>query len=193
MHISSLPGKYGIGVMGKDAVDFVHRLDRGGFRLWQVLPLNPVDHTGSPYCSCSAFAGNVSLIDPEWLYEKGLISESTLHDNEYGGTVYTADYAFAYEKRMKTLREGFSTLAEEDREVVRLFAEQNVWAEDYAYYMALKDLHGGKPWWEWEDKYARYERAQKEKPAFREETEFYLFTQYVFFAQCFGNWEHRFR
>ena len=118
MHISSVPGKYGIGVMGRDAVDFINRLDRGGFHLWQVLPLNPVDHTGSPYCSCSAFAGNISLIDPEWLYEKKLISESTLKDNEYSGTVYTADYDFAYEKRMKTLREAYSNITEEDRAVV---------------------------------------------------------------------------
>ena len=27
MHISSLPGKYGIGVMGKDAVDFINKLE----------------------------------------------------------------------------------------------------------------------------------------------------------------------
>ncbi|MBR5437868.1 MAG: 4-alpha-glucanotransferase [Clostridia bacterium] len=183
MHISSLPGKYGIGVMGKEATDFINKLERASFRYWQVLPLNPVDHTGSPYCSCSAFAGNISLIDPYGLYEKGLISESTLKENEYSGTIYTADYAFAYEKRMKTLREAFSRIDSAEKSVIAVFSQQNPWAEDYAYYMALKDFHGEKPWWEWEDRYARYEKAQAEKEKFREEIDFHLFTQYIFFTQ----------
>ena len=165
MHISSLPGKYGIGVMGKEATDFINKLERASFRYWQVLPLNPVDHTGSPYCSCSAFAGNISLIDPYGLYEKGLISESTLKENEYSGTIYTADYAFAYEKRMKTLREAFSRIDSAEKSVIAVFSQENPWAEDYAYYMALKDFHGEKPWWECEDRYARYEKAQAENKA----------------------------
>ena len=68
MHITSLPGKYGIGVMGKDARRFVDQLCEMNFRYWQVLPLNPTDDSGSPYCSYSAFAGNIALIDPQMLY-----------------------------------------------------------------------------------------------------------------------------
>ncbi|MBQ3136761.1 MAG: 4-alpha-glucanotransferase [Clostridia bacterium] len=183
MHISSLPSEYGIGVMGVDAADFIKRLQKGGFRLWQVLPLNPVDEKGSPYSSCSAFAGNISLIDPELLYALELISDETLEENRYSGSIYTADYAFAYEKRMKALREAYTNIIAKGKEPIYLFAQQNVWAEDYAYYMALKAFHGGKPWWEWEDKYARYEKAQKEKERFRDEIDFHLFTQYMFFYQ----------
>lgn len=183
MHISSLPGKYGIGVMGASARDFINKLEKATFKYWQVLPLNPVDGAGSPYCSCSAFAGSISLIDPLPLFEKGLISEATLKENEYEGTVYTADYSFACEKRYLALREAFSNLPEEEKELVFVFAKQNVWAEDYAYYMTLKSLHGEKPWWEWEDKFARYEKAQREKEKFKKEIDFYLFTQYIFFTQ----------
>ena len=64
---------------------------------------------------------------------------------------------------MKALREAYGNITAEDKEVVKLFAEQNVWAEDYAYYMALKKYHRELPWWEWADTYARYEKAQKEK------------------------------
>ncbi len=183
MHISSLPGRYGIGVMGKDAERFIDKLREMEFRYWQVLPLNPVDPTGSPYCSFSAFAGSICLIDPYVLYEKGFISESTLKDNEYQGTIYSADFSFSYEKRLAALREAFSNLRDEDRELMVIFTQQNKWVEDYAYFMALRDYYSEKPWWEWDEKHARYEKAQKEKNQFKNEIDFYIFTQYVFFTQ----------
>ena len=57
LHLTSLPGPYGIGVMGEEARQFVLQLQRMSFHYWQVLPLCPVDDTGSPYCACSANAG----------------------------------------------------------------------------------------------------------------------------------------
>ena len=38
MHISSLPGAYGIGSFGKSAYDFVDFLVRTKQRYWQILP-----------------------------------------------------------------------------------------------------------------------------------------------------------
>ena len=38
MHISSLPGKYGIGSFGQSAYDFVDFLVRTKQRYWQILP-----------------------------------------------------------------------------------------------------------------------------------------------------------
>ena len=43
MHISSLPGVYGIGSFGKSAYDFVDFLVRTKQRYWQILP--PVSYT----------------------------------------------------------------------------------------------------------------------------------------------------
>lgn len=39
MHISSLPGAYGIGSFGQSAYDFVDFLVRTKQRYWQILPL----------------------------------------------------------------------------------------------------------------------------------------------------------
>ena len=58
MHITSLPGPYGLGTMGKAAYDFVDFLAAAGQSLWQILPLTPTGYGDSPYQSCSAFAGN---------------------------------------------------------------------------------------------------------------------------------------
>ncbi len=183
MHISSLPGKYGIGVMGEEALSFAKKLCSMGFHLWQVLPLNPVDGSGSPYCSESAFAGNVALIDPVGLFKAGLITEDELKENEYSGSVYASAHALALEKRLNTLRRAYGRLNDDAKGLISIFAEQNKWVKDFAYYTALKNFYGEKPWWEWDEKHARYEEAIKDKESFTAEIDFYVFTQYVFFTQ----------
>ena len=183
MHLTSLPGKYGTGVMGKEAKQFIDRLFAMDFHLWQVLPLNPVDMSGSPYCSVSAFAGNISLIDPQALFESGLITEEELHENEYDGSIYVTDYAFSYEKRLTTLRKAFSRITDDDRQLISIFLEQNSWVKDYAVFMALKAHHEDKPWWEWDEKFVRYEKAMKNVDFLKAEIDFYSFTQYVFYTQ----------
>ena len=73
MHISSLPGPYGIGSMGKSAYDFVDFLVAAGQSYWQILPLNPTGYGDSPYQSFSTFAGNHYLIDLDALVQEGLL------------------------------------------------------------------------------------------------------------------------
>ena len=73
MHITSLPGPYGLGTMGKAAYDFVDFLAAAGQSLWQLLPLTPTGYGDSPYQSCSAFAGNAYLIDLPTLQPQGLL------------------------------------------------------------------------------------------------------------------------
>lgn len=183
MHITSLPSKYGIGVMGEDARRFVDQLCEMNFRYWQVLPLNPTDSGGSPYCSYSAFAGNIALIDPYTLFEKGFVTEADIRECEYDGGIYCTDYDFAYKTRMALLKKAFRNIDADSAALIRIFREQNVWAEDYAYFMALRDFYGEKPWWQWDEKHARYSEAQKCKGDFAEPIAFYVFTQYIFFTQ----------
>ena len=53
MHISSLPGPYGIGTMGKNAYRYVDFLESAGQTYWQILPLTPTGYGDSPYQSFS--------------------------------------------------------------------------------------------------------------------------------------------
>ncbi len=183
MHITSLPGKYGTGVMGQDARNFIDSLCEMNFRYWQVLPLNPTDDSGSPYCSYSAFAGNISLVDPDGLFEKGLVSEKDIKECEYDGSIYCTNHSFAYSTRMELLKKAFNNMDGDTAALVRIFREQNTWAEDYAYFMALRDFYDKKPWWEWDEKHKRYSEALKCKGDFAQTIAFYVFTQYVFFTQ----------
>jgi 4-alpha-glucanotransferase len=61
LHPTSLPN----GVPDDHAYRFVDWLAAAGQQWWQVLPLGPTDHTGSPYMSPSVFAGSPALVaDP---------------------------------------------------------------------------------------------------------------------------------
>ena len=73
MHISSLPGPYGIGSMGKSAYAFVDFLREAGQAFWQILPLNPLGYGNSPYQPNSSYAMDDLYISLDLLAEKGLI------------------------------------------------------------------------------------------------------------------------
>ena len=46
--VSSLPGPYGVGTLGKEARQFVGFLAAGGQHYWQILPLVPPGGGDSP-------------------------------------------------------------------------------------------------------------------------------------------------
>ena len=69
--IFSLPSKYSIGSLGKEAYKFVDFLKESNQNYWQVLPVNPTIYGDSPYQSPSAFAGNYYFIDPDTLVKEG--------------------------------------------------------------------------------------------------------------------------
>ena len=56
--ISSLPSNYGIGDLGKEAYEFIDILVESGFKVWQILPINPVGYGNSPYQPYSSYAGD---------------------------------------------------------------------------------------------------------------------------------------
>ena len=84
-HISSL----GTPVLGRPAREFVDYLAEAGFSVWQVLPLNPAGRGGSPYSSCSAFAGNEDFINEDELPDTGAY-EDFIKANEYWLSAYVA-------------------------------------------------------------------------------------------------------
>lgn len=183
LHISSLPGPFGIGVMGKEARDLVNRIAGMGFRYWQILPLQPVDQMHSPYTSSSAFGGNLLFIDPRGLEEEGLLTREEVARQIYPGTPYTADYEFARLQRMEGLRLAFSRLGDAQRQELHRFEEENSWVGDFALYLAVKQAHGEKPWWEWPLKYADYRTCIQYRGEFEEEARFWAFVQYTFYRQ----------
>ena len=179
MHISSLPGPYGIGTMGKAARDFVDFLHDAGQHCWQILPLSPTGYGNSPYQSCSTFAGNHYLIDLELLVEEGLLTREELAEVSWSTTEDRVDFGLLYENKLNILRKAFRRHGETE-DFARFRAENDSWLPDYAAFMCLKDIHGGKPWYEWPE-----DVKLRRNPEITdiEALQFYCFTQYLFFRQ----------
>ena len=78
LHPTSLPGPYGIGDLGYNAVKFLDFLHLAKQRIWQVLPLGPTGYGDSPYASPSSFAGNPLLISPDLPFDAGFLSEGEM-------------------------------------------------------------------------------------------------------------------
>jgi len=185
MHISSLPGDYGIGCFGKEALRFIDFLDESGTKYWQVLPFTPTDSFNSPYASISAFAGNPYFIDLEQLFEAGLLTETELNEQKYANP-YTAAFEFLAIGRISTLYKAFTRIDESLDNKVKKFAEENThWLEDYALYIILKEANLGKEWFDWDNdiKLREPEALAKAREEYADTIHFIGFMQYLFFSQ----------
>ncbi len=159
LHISSLPGRYGIGDMGDEAYRFVDLLCEAGQRVWQVLPLVPVGHGYSPYSSPSTFASNPLLISPDKLVEEGfLLAEDLAGYPELPEGVVDWESVIAHKTRLlqiayERFRNGAS---HERREEVRRYTDAHRdWLFDYALFTTLKGKLGENDWTQWPGEAAR--------------------------------------
>jgi 4-alpha-glucanotransferase len=187
LHPVSLPSKYGIGDMGKEAVEFINFLYKGKQKLWQVLPLNPVGYGYSPYQGLSAFAGNHLIISLGVLVRQGLLEVSELKDCPvFDSKKIEYDKAAAYkESKLQLAYFRFKEQAHLDNNY-HDFCQQNVeWLDDYALFMALKEYFGYKSWHEWPEEVAfRREDALAEyKKLLEERIGYHKFVQFVFYSQ----------
>ncbi|MBR4108766.1 MAG: 4-alpha-glucanotransferase [Oscillospiraceae bacterium] len=184
MHITSLPGPYGIGTFGKSAYAFVDFLKKAGQRKWQILPLTPTGFGDSPYQSCSAFAGNPYLIDLPSLVQEGLLDQQVLDCICWNRTEDRVDFGLQYENRAKVLKMAYSRF-EENEDFCRFCRENSSWLSDFSLFQALKDENGGAPWYQWDsalkhrDPDAVWSARRRLKDAIR----FHSFVQYVFDKQ----------
>ncbi len=189
LHITSLPGKYGIGTMGKEAYAFVDFLEKAGQKIWQILPLGHTGYGDSPYQCFSAFAGNPLLIDLDLLVKDGLLSKTHLPKNK-NFDHYKVDFGRVFTYKYPILREAFKLFKENSEKKIkneyrRFVEESKFWIDDYAFFMALKDHFGGKSLAQWNiDIKTRQEDAMATyRQELDDQIKFYYFVQYAFFTQ----------
>ena len=186
MPMSSLPSKYGIGSMGREAYKFVDFLKAAGQSYWQLLPLGPTSYGDSPYYSFSTFAGNPYFIDLDILCEDGLLTPEELKGIDWGENPERVDYGKIYMNRYKVLRLAFERGKKELKEKIQKFcAENKGWLDNYALFMALKSNFQMKSWTEWPEdiRLRKPEAVQKYSELLSEEIDFQVFIQYQFFTQ----------
>ena len=184
MHITSLPGPYGIGTMGESAYKYVDFLEAAGQVYWQILPLTPTGYGDSPYQSFSACAGNHYLIDLDTLVEEGLLKEEEIASIDWGKNPERVDFGTMYQQRSKVLRLAWERFAP-DTGYEAFLEENEAWLADYSLFMALKTEMGGKPWLQWPEALKCHEEsalAEKRKEL-KEQISLQYFLQYQFHRQ----------
>ncbi len=188
LHPTSLPGPYGIGTLGEEAYRWVDFLAEAEQSYWQVLPLGPTGFGDSPYQSFSAFAGNPLLIDLRTLVERGWLDEALLREGHALPEAYV-DYGALIPFKRRSLRSAYRGFlrraSDEEREAFATFChEESWWLDDFALFMALKDVFHSA-WNEWPrplrlrepDALAQVRREHAER------IEEHRFSQWLFFRQ----------
>ena len=184
MHITSLPGSYGVGTMGKQAFAFVDFLKKSGQRYWQILPLTPTGYGDSPYQSCSTFAGNHYLIDLDNLIEEGLLEKADVENIDWCWSETKADFGRLYNNRLNVLRKAYARF-NGGAAFDTFCADNSSWLPDFALFMALKGKYEGKPWYNWdrELKFRDPNAMWNIRQELKDEIRFYSFVQYLFYKQ----------
>jgi 4-alpha-glucanotransferase len=152
LHVTSLPGRYGIGDVGPEALAWIDRLHEAEQGWWQSLPLGPTGYGDSPYQPLSSFAGNWLLISPDGLVDDGLL----LADEAAHASIseVAVDYGAVAQFKLQLLETAWSNFdARASRDVKiaydRFRAEQAQWLEDYALFRALKFKYGSVTYLDW--------------------------------------------
>ena len=188
MHITSLPGEFGIGTFGKSAYDFVDFLEETKQTYWQILPLTTTSYGDSPYQSFSAVAGNLNLIDFSLLKEEGLLEESDYSNVNFGENPEKIDYALLFEVRRPILEKAVANIAKYSNvlaEIEKFEKDNSSWLADYAEYMAIKESFGYQSFIHWDEDIKKGEKAAREKyrTELQDSIRYYTVTQYFFFKQ----------
>ena len=184
--VFSLPSPGGIGTMGRAAYAFADFLHKAGQRWWQILPVGPTGAGDSPYSALSTFAGDPLLIDPQLLWENGLVTEAELQAARTPDSKQV-DYPAVRAAREGLLRRAWERGKLRDAERTEQFARENPWVEDYALYMAIRTHFGGRGWQDWPEEALRRRdptALAQARAALAEEIGYQRYVQFLFDGQC---------
>ena len=112
IHLTSLPGKHGIGDLGPNALMFIDFVAASGQSYWQFLPTGPTSTAfdNSPYMCRSVFAGNPLLISLELLQENKYLTAHDLEDPpEF--SEYKTDYPKVSSYKNALLKKAFENFS----------------------------------------------------------------------------------
>ncbi len=193
LHLTSLPGRYGIGEIGAQARAFVDQLARMQIGVWQFLPLGPTAYGDSPYQPLSTFAGNEMLVDIGNLVDQGLLEATEVGELETLPS-RSVDYGTLIPIKTRLLELAANRFVERATAALQdefdAFLERNDahWLHDYALFRILKTGHGERPWPEWGSEYVHRDAdalrnlERREAPRIRA----IKVIQFLFFRQWFA-------
>lgn len=188
MPIFSLPSKYGIGTLGKEAYEFVDFLVDTKQTYWQMLPIMHTSFGNSPYSAVSSFAGNPFFIDFEILKDEGLLKKSDYDFLSIDKNPRRVDYEKQFTHKLNILKiacDNFRNLYKAEYE--RFYNSNSFFSDDYAMFLAIKDKFNGASFNVWPNEYKLCDPGTLNnfKNENNERIEFYNTIQCLFFKQWF--------
>ncbi|MBI5623644.1 MAG: 4-alpha-glucanotransferase [Elusimicrobia bacterium] len=193
LHLSSLPGPFGVGDLGPEACAFADFLSHARQRWWQMLPVSPEGPGDSPYHSTSASAGNPLFIGLDGLADCGLIDRKDAEHGHKTGVPGRADFGHAHHIKGRVFGKAFARFsaeggAQRSGEFEGFCRANAEWLEEFALFAAIKRHHGGAPWSSWEEglRKRRPEDLDRVRGSLAREIEFERFLQYEFDRQWRG-------
>lgn len=166
--IFSLPGTVGIGDFGQSAFEFIDILKINNVDIWQLLPLNPLNDSNSPYQCLSTHAGDAIYISIEKLAKEGLITI------ELPQKVVTSEVKYEKVRQLKEiyLQNAFTNFVQTSDYII--FMKENPWVIDYANFVSRSKCDGY--WLNWDDK-------DDYSIKYISEMKYECFIQYMFYKQ----------
>lgn len=177
MPVSSLPSFYGVGDFGETAYEFIDFMKDSGFKIWQILPLNPLGYGNSPYQPYSSKAMDDIYISLDLLIEEGLLKKAE-HFNVNDKKV-AFDEVRAH--KQKYLQEAFKNFVKD--EAYFTFIKYD-WVYNYAVFLTLKKNNDLKCWNSWDKPFKNWAKDRKLKlDKYQKEIEFEMFVQFILYKQ----------
>ena len=175
--VASLPSDYGIGDFGPKAYEFLRYAKAAGFKIWQILPLNPLGFGNSPYQPYSSKAMDELYISLDLLKEEGLIADVKC----FNSNATVIDYEAVRKFKHLYLVEAFHNF--EKTNEYEEFIQQE-WVYDYAVFLTLKKANNNSLWVNWpkSDK-SWIKNHKKNLKKYQIDIEFEMFVQYILFTQ----------
>lgn len=166
LHPTSLPSKFGIGDLGKEAYKFIDFLKEAGQHVWQILPLGPVDNVGySPYQSSSAFAGNPMLIDLNELIEKKWLTAAEARVPYVSNSSFV-DFEWVQHFKRKCFKKAWTKFQQKmdtNLDFQDFCQKEADWLDDFSLFQAAKREFKGKEWSKWPEPIKKREPKALEK------------------------------
>ena len=180
LSVTALPSPHGVGDFGKEAREFIDQLHKMGFKVWQILPLNPLGYGNSPYQPYSSFAIDEQFVDLDALVEEGLLESVPEFNADAPKVHYDAVKAFKF----PYLKEAYANFVKANGyEQIEEFKKSHPWVADWSVFMTFKRRYPSS-WNEWP------QEAQdwiKSRPALskddQEACRFEIWLQMVLYAQ----------
>lgn len=183
--VFSVPGNQGIGDFGQKTIRMIDAIADAGYQIWQILPLQMVGFSHSPYQTLSSFAGDPIYINLDRLSEMGLLTQSSIVNcNKFKDFVdYNEVRKFKeayFQRAFKAFKKNFSKYQTE----FEAFKKEAFWLKDWTLYSLFKKFYDDRPWYEWEDEYKNWIKDQNiDLSEYADEIFYIEFLQFIFYKQ----------